>query len=88
METKYYVLDPSDPEDKREWDRAWDIAVPGDDKAETHNYESWQYMGSSNRDQGDWRHEFRHRCHPSNDKRMYRSVAASGRFIFQRAGGK
>lgn len=88
METKCYVLDPTNnPADKAEWDRAWNIAVPGDDKAEANNYESWQYVGSSNRDRGDWRHEFRHRCHPGSNSRLYRSVAATGAFIFRMSGG-
>jgi len=78
---KYYCLDPQKHEDKEEWDRAWDLAVPGKDKSEYNPdcWESWQYMGSDIRN-GGWTHTFRHRCHPKTNKREYRGIAATENF--------
>jgi len=40
------------------------------------NFETWQYMGSR-WDLNQIRHEFRHRCHPEGDARLYLNIDAT-----------
>jgi hypothetical protein len=64
------------------WHAAWeglahvivqDGLGAGDDLAQHHEGEEWQYMGSQYIEIG-MRHEFRHRYHPVTQQREYRDV--------------
>jgi hypothetical protein len=64
----------------KEWNAAWKglAALSGDDDFVALNPRSgevWQYMGSVER--GAWRHEFRHRDHPSDNQRHLLRVLAT-----------
>lgn len=61
--------------DSDEWERMWS-AFPGPE-ANPLSGEEWQYMGSVQTPAG-WRHEFRHRDHPTlTPARRYNHVTAS-----------
>lgn len=68
--------------DSLEWHRMWRLACPGGDRVEENprSGECWQYMGSTDR-RGLWEHEFRHRDHPSTNKRLYKRVEASAAWV-------
>jgi len=52
---------------------------PYGDMEEENDGEIWQYMGTVQIN-GEYVHQFRHRCHPSINKRVYRNIPASCTF--------
>lgn len=65
-----------------EWAQAWDLLAAhianehlgsGADRAQTHQGESWEYMGSAILPSGTV-HSFRHRYHPMTCGRVYAHV--------------
>ena len=61
------------PLDDMHWQReqAFEALITtGEDPVAYNQHEAWQYMGTWKTD-GILKHEFRHRCHPSNNHRKY-----------------
>jgi hypothetical protein len=79
--SKSYFMNPNKDSDKKEWDFAWNMAVPGKDKECLNEQcgEVWQYMGTYYKN-GLWLHQFRHRSHPADGNRMVLNVKATQRF--------
>lgn len=72
--------------EEAEWDRMWEsLASLGMNQGleqptvapHPDSGECWQYMGSCRSGRGGWRHEFRHRMHPTTNQREYYPIAAS-----------
>jgi hypothetical protein len=62
-----------------EWNKAWALIGKDFTDQEQETGEVWQYMGTGKHD-GNWVHEFRHRCHPITKTRVYIQVLASDNF--------
>lgn len=61
-----------------EWSFAWAGVARryGSDFAQLNRGECWQYMGTAFTARG-WEHQFRHRCHPSTNERVYLHLPVS-----------
>ena len=61
------------PQGHPELEKAWQSLLGGPEAVHPITGDMWQYMGSYKGDAG-YAHEFRHRSHPTTNKREYRKV--------------
>lgn len=62
----------------QELEYAWArIKAQFGDTAQLNQGEVWQYVGSWKKEDGIWKHCFRHRWHPDGNRRLYCGVPAS-----------
>lgn len=64
----------------KEWDRMWSEVDDDPTAYDPTTGEVWQYMGTVKKN-GGWAHQFRHRHHPVEKRRVYREVPASSGWI-------